>query len=479
MSQSLDFSLPQGPPRKGPRLLAWLTLGCAAASLAILVLLLLRGGFGAGPARSSEPALAREHLRDVAQDLEKRALYREAAEVWGEYAAIPGLEPADVAEAVFLRGKNLVDAGDYGPAARVLTEYEHLDVSQASRRRAAELILECLSALGKEEARESLLEAYTSFDARPEGIVLARVGGESITIEGVRKQVAAQIESMLRMQDAALTSEEAARRAQELARERLESPETLEQALQQVISLEVLYREALARDLGSSPECAEAVKEFRRSYLAQKLIQRSVDDALRSIGPTDLENHYKANLDEYVEKPAVEFSVQKFPTEAAAQAALASLVDSDFQKGAGPAVQGEPIPGIGRSAEATAHLFALDEGKAGGRAIEIGGAWYVFRCDRKREKRQKSLDEALPQVRADLARAKQAEAAEKLQAELLAKYTVDIVAEDLRKAAAEAAAETGSGGDESGGEESGGEESGGEESGGEESGGEESGGEES
>ena len=228
----------------------------------------------------------------------------------------------------------------------------------------------------------------------------------------------------------------AARQADEMARERLKDPKALQEILQQVVQTEVLYREALAQKYESNAEYRKAVVEFRRGYLANQLIQDHVQEALKSIGPTDLENHYEANKEKFVAKEAVEFSYQQFATEEEANAALLDPVDSDFTPGQGAAVQGEPIPGLGRSAEATAQLLALQEGSTGDRPIPIDDVWYVFRADKKLAERERAFEEAADDVRADLARIKQAEAAQKLQQRLAQKFPIEIVEEALRESVA-------------------------------------------
>lgn len=440
MNQQLDLSLPQSPRKSRAGAAGWLVFLLTLGNLALLIVLVLSAqGRSAGGA-NGDPVNSPESLKQLAETLERRTLYSQAAEVWKEYAEVAELSPQEAAGILYLRGKNLQLAGSYLEAARYLSQYEGLSstlVSREDRRRAARLISDCLFALDKVEAQEQFVKAYTSLGVEEQGTVIARVAGDPITLGELRAALARQALSILRMRGAPLGPEEARQQAEEMARQQLEKTEVLQQALQQLVRTKVLYREALARQYAEEKRTVEDLAELRRNYLADRLIQDHIEEVAGAITRTDLENHYAANKESYIEKPSVEFSQQKFATEAAAREALAALDGSQFEKGAGPAVTREPLPGLGRSAEATAHLLALDEGRSGDRPIRIGDAWYIFRCDRKHPRRQKTFEEAEPQVRADLLLAKQREALERLQGVLAQKYRVEILSEAIEKATRE------------------------------------------
>ena len=427
--QQLDLSLPEAPRRRSPGAAGWLAVLLGVGNLAFLVLLAvsLRGSKAPADGAPTSP----ETLEKLARTLERRTLYEQAAAVWREYARAAELTQEEAARVTYLRGKNLHLAGKYAEAARFFSEYEDLDVSREDRRRAARLLSDCLSALGKEEVRESVLKAYTIPGHTEEGTVVARVGGDGITLEELRDSLARQTASMLRLEGVTLGPDELRVRAQEMAREQLKNRETLERVLQQAIQSEVLYREALAEKYATDERTVEDLAEIRRGYLADRLLRDRVQEAMKAIGPTDLRNHYEAHKETYVDKPSVEFSFQKFPGEVTARSALENLDAARFTKGSGRAASGEPIPGIGRSAEATAHLMALDEGQAGNRPLRIGESWYVFRSDAKHRRRQKPFEEAEAEVRADLARRKRRESIEELQQILTQKYRVEILDEEL------------------------------------------------
>ncbi|HLU49401.1 MAG TPA: hypothetical protein VK116_14995, partial [Planctomycetota bacterium] len=85
MTGSFDFSLPEAPPRRGGRALKAVSFLVSIGTLAVVLLLYLRGP----EATSGEPKVARgdatidpARIAKAAEELERRTLYREAAETW-------------------------------------------------------------------------------------------------------------------------------------------------------------------------------------------------------------------------------------------------------------------------------------------------------------------------------------------------------------------------------------------------------------
>ena len=438
MKSPLDLSLPQAPrTRTRASLLEWFTFLVSAAALVILVLFLLearrRGAPGTGPADPGEA----ERLKKLATDLERRTLYVQAADVWGEHMALAGLTPEERARTLYRRGKCLKEGGRHAEAARLLSEADTFpELPREEKQKARQMLLECLAALGKEEARESVARSF-AIREEEKGTVLARVGSDSITREELRAEVERAAEMMLKAGGAALTPAEAKLKAAEIAEKELKSPESAKRALLQVITRHVLYREGIERGFGEDAETLESVLKLRRDSIANRVVEAEVENAMKSLGPTEIENHYEAHKATFVEKAGAEAAFAKFPGRAEADAAIAKLKDPStaasvpLERQKGVVVLGEPVPGIGPSAEIAAHVLQLAEGEVSRRPIEHEGAFYVFRVEKKRPERQLSREEAEPLVRADLARLKQKQAVEDLRNLLSRKFHVEIVGEDV------------------------------------------------
>ena len=139
MAAKLDLSVPEAPrPGAGRRVLPVLTFLVAAATLGLVGLHWRSDSRAPEAAPGAGNAVQRadvERLRGLAQRLERRTLYREAAEAWKEYAAVAGLSDADRASIVYRQGKCLHLAGDYAGAARALLEAEQLGLAPEQERR--------------------------------------------------------------------------------------------------------------------------------------------------------------------------------------------------------------------------------------------------------------------------------------------------------------------------------------------------------
>jgi hypothetical protein len=442
-STKLDLSLPEAPRRRGrPSIILGLTFLAASAAVGLLV---LERRERAVPSTAGVAPAEAERLKTLAADLERRTLHAEAADVWGQYLAAAPLTPEERGSTLYRRAKCLMEAGRHAAAARCLTESEAYPLPRDDKRRAAQLLLECLQTLGKEDAFESVSRAF-AVRAEETGTVVARVGKDAITREDIREELKAGIEHALKLQGAALTPAELSTKAAELADRELADPEAAKRAVSQAVSTRLLYREALERGFGQDEETARAVSRIRRQILAERVIDVQVEEALKALGPTEISNHHEAHRERFVEKPSVEFSSASWASRTEAEEAARKLRDPasasqvKLEKAKGRAAEGEPVPGLGPSAEVLAHLLALGEGESSERPIEHGGRFHVFRVEAKRPLRQLPLEEAEPMVRADLAAAKRKEALEALRTLLTQKFHVEIVDEGAAPAAAPAAA---------------------------------------
>jgi hypothetical protein len=434
MASPLDFSLPEGPrPRARAGFLQVLTFLVAAAIL-VLVVLHQRGQKSA--AGKGDPVEI-DRLKKLADDLERRTLYVQADEVWGEYLRLVELEPEAKADILYRRGKCLKEGGRPAEAARRLTEVEHLSKDRDLKRKARQILLECFAALGKQDVRDNVSRSFAlgADSEKEEGTVLARVGGDNITKETLRQQMTEQIQKMLLQSGAPLTPAELEKKASEIVDEQLRKPEGLKAALEQAVSMHLLYREGIARGYGEDSDTATAVANLRKGYIADRVLAVELGKALAALGPTEVSNHYEAHKDRFVQKEGVEFSFARFPSIAEAEAAATALkakspdAEGKLEKAKGPAALGEPVPGIGPSAEISAHILALAEGEVSSRPVEHAGAFYVFRAEKKTPQRQLSLQEAEAQVKADLAQEKRKESLQALQAQLVDKFKPQFVEE--------------------------------------------------
>jgi len=442
MTPELNLSLPEAPrPRARPGMLQWLTFLLVAA---VLVLLLLEQNGAPSGDKAGSPQEV-ERLKALATDLERRTLYPQAERVWDEYMTVANLTPEEAARTLYRRGKCLKEGGQYAEAARRLMEVETSTIPREEKHKSRQLLLECLAGLGKQDVRDSVARAFAT-RGEETGTALARIGSDTITKEELRAEITDSLEQALKLQGAPLTPSELSLKATEMAETQLSNPESARAALLQAISSRILYRKGLERGFADDAAMLEATSRFRRNFIAHRVVESELESAMKNLGTTDLANHYEAHKERFVEKPGAEFSYANFPSLSNAEAALDRLRDDssaqgeELQKAAGMAVAGQPVPEIGPSAEITVHLLALGEGELSDRPIEHDGSFYIFRIDKKRHKRQLSLEEAESLVKADLATLKRKDAIDSLQAQLSQEFHVEILDENLLEQGAPAQA---------------------------------------
>ena len=435
MSSSLDLSLPEAPhPRHKFTLVPLITLLLCCAVLSLV----LRQQFGEADSSSHSGATTAkeetERLEKLAEDLERRTLYLAAAEVWKEYIDVSTLTAERRSEVTYRRGKCLQSGGDYSGAARCFSEVQRLPLSDDRKRRSRQFLLECLSALGKEVARESVARSFAIRDADAEAKAIAVVGGDPVTRDDLVSEFQMATRTALKMQGHPIPPAELEKQSAAIATERLKNTEAARQALQQIILRQTLYREGLERGYAQDRELGREVERFRRDSIASRVVDDELAKAIAGIGPTDLANHYEANKAKYVNKASTQFSHVSFADAAsAAKAVTANASDANlaWESSSAPFHEGAPVPGIGPNAEIAAHLTALAEGEQSRRAFAHAGRHYIFRCEKKTPEQQLSFDAAKNQVHRDLAAIKRQETLAALEESFRQKYFVQIYDKNL------------------------------------------------
>ncbi len=448
MSDSLRFELPQrAAPRRG-------------AGFVLVVLALLAGagvGYVARPriqgcspetrgqAAAGEAALL-SHAQTVslAETLEKNQCYAEAARAWQRAAALAPPSDGEKAEAFFRIGKNLSLANRHEEALAWLFAAEAVDRDGRWKQSVNRLVLEGLSALGREDARVYQAQRRTSLDLKADkdaGEPVAAIGGEPITDLDLQTFARRMVMRQMGAQRAFMTPE-ALRKAVDAQLEQFKSADGRKQLLQAYISQELLYREALAAKQPEQKEVQEQIVDARRQILVGAFLDDYLSRNLH-IGETDLKNAYEANKAEYIEPEAVKVEAIVVESEAARKEVSDALdAGTDFaavrekhstQKKA--ADSPDPfdrwiardgwVPMVSDSKAALAHLLSLEKGDVSRKWFSgNGGRWLRFRCVDRRKERQLDLAECRDRVERDLRGRKQEELIKQLEQALQAKYKV-------------------------------------------------------
>jgi len=409
----VDLSLPEPPGKKGGKKLAVATFVLVGA---VLVLVVLKSPGRAG--REGEgPALFGP---EIAETLEKRTLYGEAAALWEEIAVRGDAS----ATALFRAGRARMLAGEPARAVRNFLAAEAAGLPDDLAAESSRHVLECYALLGKFAVRDAELKERTGAAPDDKGDVVARVGEEEIT--RAELNLAVRDEEAMRLAAAGKLSAEALDQA---VAARMADPARLAETVSRLVSRRVLALEALARGLSDKPDFHRRMGEIRREMLANLLIEERLYQEM-TVSEGDLRDHFAAHPERYVEPAAVRF------TWGAPGDPPASLEEVE-----GWHEKGDPYPdGIGRSAEADAALFALEAGEVT-RSVSVGQRVVMLRLIEKRPKRPLTFEEAKDRVTRDLAQRKRMEAVRALRAEVEARHPVLIVDEEIGKAMKERSAE--------------------------------------
>jgi hypothetical protein len=401
---TLDLDLPEPPPRREAKALAYATFLSALAAVALLVVLLLKV-----PGQDA-PAAGIGADRALAELLEKRTLWREAAALWEDLA--------ENGEDLFRAGKCRMLAGEPERAARDLLAAEAHGLPAALSGESSRLVLEAYAMLGKFDVRNQALRRRTGDGGGEEAPVVARVGEEAITRDDLRTTV--RDEEIARLLATGHLDREALDQA---VSARSADPRQLGPILARQLTTRALALEALARGLGESPVLARRLRDIRHQLLANLLVEDRLLEGIR-VSEEDLQDYYQAHPEPYTAPPAARFSFGE------QQDALTEAEGWHEQGGAFP-------EGLPRSAEADALLFALEAGAVSDRAVRVGDRDLYLRLLERRPARLRPFAEVREQVTRDLYARRRDAAIQSLQDEVRAAHPFQILDPALKQALGE------------------------------------------
>ncbi len=450
MAQELKFDLPAPKPAKSGGSAMWVI---AALLIGVGAGFALRSGGVCGVGRTCPIAnsttgglMNAEELAALAETLERNQVYGQAAKTWQQVAEANPPRGPDKADMLFRIGKNLSLAGEYEAALAYLFAAETADQQGLRKASINKLVLDGLSALGKEDARAYQARRRTSLEAdadKEKDPVVAEIGGERITEQDLQTFARRMVTDRMSMQKSFMPPEAFAEAVdKQLAQ--FKTADGRKQLLQMYIGQELLYREALAGKLEEDTDVRQKLLEARRAVLTSAFL----DDYLAKniqIGDTDIQNAYEAHKADYVEPEAVKVEAIVVDDEKKrdeVDTALAAGGDFSGLRASHSTLKvSEDVPDVfdrwltreGRvpmvteNNAALAHLFALQQNEVGGKWFTgQGGKFIRFRLVERRAERQLPLDECRPRVERDLRERKQKDVLDQLQQALQKKFQVVI-----------------------------------------------------
>ncbi len=448
MSDELKYDLPpRKEPHAGHRWLSGLGILVVGVVIGFLVRPMVGTQSPTEPPSSTGPAplLTHDELTALAETLERNRLYAEAAQAWEQAARQAPPQGADKAETLFRIGKNLSLAHEHERAMSYLFAAESADQDERWRASINKLVLEGLSALGREDARAHQAARRIAIDTQGDDApkTVAEIGGEPITELDLQSFARRMVTQQLSMQRQFMSAE-AFEKAVESGLDRFKTRDGQKQLLQMYLSWELLYREALAAGLPEDEEVRRRTVDARRQILTEAFLGDYLNRSLH-IGETDLENAYQARKTDYVEPEAFKVEAIVVETDEAKEQVSGALgagtdfaeVRDEFSTLEAETDEPDPfdrwitrdgrVPLAADSRAALAHVVSLETGQVGGKWLEgTGGKWLRFRLVEHRPVRQLELNECRDRVERDLRAGKQNELLGQLRQSLQNKYQVVI-----------------------------------------------------
>lgn len=233
--------------------------------------------------KQNEPNLPAERVREFANVLYNRELYKQAIAEYERYLRDYPLNETEQANISYTIGNIYLDRLRDAESAlayylRVKELYPKSELVDDAGRR----VVECLERLQRSADAQQALEESTFLDTsqvtkkRP-GAVIAKIGDREITtgdLEFEMKNLPPYMQAQIRDRSKKL------------------------EFLQQYVATELLYNTAKRKGLENDQEVIDAAFQAKKNIIVQKFLQEEIGQNI-SFEPSDIELYYRANLSRY------------------------------------------------------------------------------------------------------------------------------------------------------------------------------------
>jgi peptidyl-prolyl cis-trans isomerase C len=441
MEEKLDFSLPRKKGKGGfagrlSVVLLVVLVGLAAANL--YVALSPAGQVSVGTVGS----VSAEQTKELATKLAQRNLYDRAAKVWQDYLSAERLTDAERAKALFQIGTLLEKAERYGEAIEYYYRSEiAADVKELERQISAH-IKDCFERLGKFSALRYELIDRVSLKKEDEagGKIVAEIGAEKITEADLDAIIESDIDNRLGAWSAFMTGDQLNEQKKQMLGQ-YQSPQAKQRYLQNWLTQEILYRQALQENLGDEPAVKRMLAEQARGILSQHQMNQQLAEKIH-LTETDVQTYYSVNKDRYIEPAKAKISHILVDDEEQANDLIKRInegehfgvlakefsADEDTKEKGGlidaEVVKGPYVAGIGDAGELNEKIFASDPPALLGEPFKTDKGWEIVHVHEKQPEQQKSFEQVREEVMSTLLRQKQQDVQAEYVKQIMDKYNV-------------------------------------------------------
>lgn len=438
----LNFSLPEKKERPAGLPVVSVLLLCVLASQVGLFFGLKQPPHA--PVVETTSHLNAEQTRALATKLAQRSLYDQAARTWQTYLAHTALSKTDRAKALFQVALMWEKAEQYDEAITYLYRSELTAELPDLATEIDDHVKACFEKLGRFSALRYELMQRTSFKDAPDAgaKVVAEIGPEKITEADLTAQIETMIDDQLAPMQAFMSKDQILAQKKRML-EQVKSSQAKQEFLTSHLAQEILYREAVSKNLLEDAAVKAQLRTMTRSVLAQTLLRQELASKI-NITDSDLQTYYAARKDQYKEPQKARIARLLTETEDSAKALLARYQDGEefdalveahskdettkANKGVidMDVIQGSPIPTIGHVPNLNKAIFEALPGAVLEQPFESEHGWEIVTVISQQPARQRTFEEVSQEVMQSLTQQKQQEVQQDLVETLMDKYNVVI-----------------------------------------------------
>jgi peptidyl-prolyl cis-trans isomerase C len=443
MEEKLDFSLPRRK-QKG-------SIGNTIAVILLIILLCLVLAdllIALKPRRINQQAAAQglsaQQTKQLAAKLARRNLYNQAAGAWQDYIASADLTNTERARALFQVGLAKEKAGHYADAIEFYYRSETAEKLDDLTPQINEHIKDCFEKLGKFSALRYELMDRTSIDEKQQaaGQVVAEIGPEKLTKADLDEQIENAIDNQLSSIAPFMSTDQLNEQKKKML-EQYRSPQARQQFLENWLAQEILYREALEKQLGEKQEVKKLLNELARGLLSRQLMNEQLASKI-NITETDLQTYYAANKEKFIEPANAKIShilvndqqqaihiIRRVKNgENFSELAKEFSLDEETNENGGgievDVIEGADVPVIGDVNDLNQKIFAAEAPAVLDEPVKAEQGWHIVKVNSKARQRQKTFDEVRQQVMMMLSSQKRQDVQQDYIRQMMDKYNVII-----------------------------------------------------
>ena len=392
-----------------------------------------RSGSLPGSQPESLASAGGEDHKQVAQELEGRSLYPQAAQAWERHLETV-TDPEQRANVLYRMGNQYLQAEQFASATVAYIRCDQsIPKGHELKSKVGKKLVDCLQRLGMygEVGREMTRRLGNEDDRSSPP--LAIVDGEPLTAADLDHMIERRVDQLLSQQGGlGDPSQRPADDRQRLLRQ-FSNPTLRKQLFQELLRQELFRRRA--RELKLDQD--DAYLEARHALLDQLLTQRFLDQKLAQVQATqiDLESYYQAHQDRFRIPPSMDVQVIRIAADEDVEKIIQTIQSTeDFQhlaeerasattpSGGRSIVLGRADPELGN----VDALFEFDEGSWTRQAHTHQDQRFLVLAQSKKPARLPPLAEIQDRIEQEYRSQKSQEVIQAAFHELLARYNVEI-----------------------------------------------------